>query len=64
MFFALRASLCSTRAELDELRERRSPSSSAPTTAPDPLDDLGEIAKQALPRVAVPPQGDEAPAPT
>ena len=27
----------------------------------DPLDELGEIAKQALPRVGIPPQGNEAP---
>jgi uncharacterized protein with von Willebrand factor type A (vWA) domain len=60
-FYALRTALCSTRAELNAFP--------AAFTAvfgtderPDALDELGEIAKQALPRVAVPPQGDEAPA--
>jgi uncharacterized protein with von Willebrand factor type A (vWA) domain len=57
-YYALRAALCSTRAEqlafasaftvVFGSEEGRSP-----------LDDLGEVAKQALPRVAVPPQGDE-----
>jgi uncharacterized protein len=60
-YFALRAALCSSRADLvafslsfvavfgDEARA-------------DPFDELGEIAKAALPRVSVPPAGDEAPA--
>ena len=62
VFFALRAALCSTRAELNALRGRVHGRLRRRATRRDPLDDLGEIAKQALPRVAVPPQGDEAPA--
>src|SRR5262249_17001575 len=53
-FFALRAALCSTRAEMAAFAA----SFNAVFTeeqAPSPLDDLGEIAKAALPRVAVPP---------
>ena len=63
VFYALRASLCSTRAELTAFAAAFTVvfGSDEPR---DPLDDLGEIAKQALPRVAVPPAGDEAPAPT
>jgi len=61
VFFALRAALCSTRAELNGFAAAFTVIFGA-EHAPDPLDDLGEIAKQALPRVAVPPQGDEAPA--
>ena len=58
-FFALRAALCSSRPELAAFAA----SFNAVFTEeqePSPLDDLGEIAKAALPRVAVPPQGDEA----
>jgi uncharacterized protein with von Willebrand factor type A (vWA) domain len=61
VFFALRAALCSTRAELNTFAAAFTIVFGA-EEAPSPLDDLGEIAKQALPRVAVPPQGDEAPA--
>jgi uncharacterized protein with von Willebrand factor type A (vWA) domain len=61
VFFALRASLCSTRAEVNGFAAAFTIVFGA-EEAPNPLDDLGEIAKQALPRVAVPPQGDEAPA--
>ena len=61
VFYALRAALCSTRAELNGFAAAFTVVFGA-DEAPNPLDDLGEIAKQALPRVAVPPQGDEAPA--
>ena len=61
VFFALRAALCSTRAELTAFAAAFTAVFGADEPR-DPLDELGEIAKQALPRVAVPPQGDEAPA--
>ncbi|MDA0165036.1 VWA domain-containing protein [Solirubrobacter ginsenosidimutans] len=61
VFFALRTALCSTRAELQSFAAAFTIVFGS-DTAPDALDELGEIAKQALPRVAVPPQGDEAPA--
>jgi uncharacterized protein with von Willebrand factor type A (vWA) domain len=60
-FYALRAALCSTRAELTAFATAFTAVFGAEETV-DPLDELGEIAKQALPRVAVPQQGDEAPA--
>ena len=59
VFFALRAALCSTHDEVNGFAGAFTAIFGS-DTAPDPLDDLGEIAKQALPRVAVPPQGDEA----
>ncbi len=57
-FFALRAALCSSRAEMIAFADAFTVvfGSDAPA---DPLDDLGELAKQALPRVAVPPQGEQ-----
>ncbi|HET6550116.1 MAG TPA: VWA domain-containing protein [Solirubrobacter sp.] len=60
-FFALRAALCSTRAELAAFAAAFTAVFGADDRA-DPLDELGELAKQALPRVAVPPAGNEAPA--
>ena len=60
-YFALRAALCSTRAEMVAFASAFTAVFGA-EEAHNPLDDLGEIAKQAMPRVAVPPQGDEAPA--
>ena len=60
-FYALRAALCSTRAELVAFASAFMAVFGAEETT-SPLDELGEIAKQALPRVAVPEQGDEAPA--
>jgi uncharacterized protein with von Willebrand factor type A (vWA) domain len=60
-FFALRAALCSTRAEMIAFTTAFTAVFGSEDRA-DPLDDLGELAKQALPRVAIPPQGDEAPA--
>ncbi|WP_053226786.1 vWA domain-containing protein [Solirubrobacter soli] len=61
VFYALRTSLCSTRAEVNAFAAAFTVVFGA-DEAPNPLDELGEIAKQALPRVAVPPQGNEAPA--
>ncbi len=61
VFFALRAALCSTRAEVLAFAA----AFTAVFGSDDertPLDDLGELAKAALPRVALPPAGDEAPA--
>ncbi|MDA0184401.1 VWA domain-containing protein [Solirubrobacter phytolaccae] len=58
VFFALRASLCSTRAEMTAFAGAFTAVFGAGETR-DPLDELGEIAKQALPRVGIPPQGDE-----
>jgi uncharacterized protein with von Willebrand factor type A (vWA) domain len=58
-FFALRAALCSSRAEMAAFAAAFN-AVFAGDQAPSPLDDLGEIAKAALPRVAVPPSGDEA----
>ena len=60
-YFALRAALCSTRAEMNAFAGAFTAVFGSDDPL-NPLDDLGEIAKQALPRVAVPPQGDEAPA--
>ena len=58
-YYALRAALCSTRAEQVAFAAAFTVVFGA-EEARSPLDDLGEIAKEALPRVAVPPQGDEA----
>ena len=59
-FFALRTALCSTRAEMVAFASAFVAVFGAEETY-SPLDELGEITKQALPRVAVPEQGDEAP---
>ena len=59
-FYALRAALCSTRAELASFADAFVAVFGAEESW-SPLDDLGEITKQALPRVSVPQQGDEAP---
>ncbi len=59
-FFALRAALCSTRAEMNAFAGAFTAVFGADDPL-NPLDELGEIAKQALPRVAIPPRGDEAP---
>ena len=56
VFYALRAALCSTRAELAQFAIAFTVVFGSDEPA-NPLDDLGEIAKQALPRVAVPPAG-------
>jgi uncharacterized protein with von Willebrand factor type A (vWA) domain len=61
VFYALRASLCSTRAELATFAAAFTVVFGLDEPA-NPLDELGEVSKQALPRVAVPPAGDEAPA--
>ncbi len=58
-FFALRSALCSSRADYAAFAGAFN-AVFALEQEPSPLDDLGEIAKAALPRVAVPPQGDEA----
>jgi uncharacterized protein with von Willebrand factor type A (vWA) domain len=58
-YFALRAALCSSRAELLLFPAAFAAVFGAEERA-DPLDELGEIAKAALPRIAVPPAGDEA----
>src|SRR3954454_19499455 len=59
VFFALRAALCSTHDEVNGFAGAFTAIFGA-DEAPNPLDDLGGIAKQALPRGAGPPQGDEA----
>ena len=59
-YFALRAALCSTRAEMNAFAGAFTAVFGADEPL-NPLDELGEIAKQALPRVAIPPTGDEAP---
>jgi uncharacterized protein len=58
-YYALRAALCSTRAEQVAFAAAFTVVFGGEATR-SPLEDLGEIAKEALPRVAVPPQGDEA----
>lgn len=60
-FYALRAALCSTRAEMAAFAEAFVAVFGA-EEGRDPLDELGEIAKQAMPRVGIPPQGQETPA--
>jgi uncharacterized protein with von Willebrand factor type A (vWA) domain len=61
VFYALRTALCSTRAELTAFAAVFTAVFGAGEER-DALDELGEIAKQSLPRVGLPPQGDEAPA--
>jgi uncharacterized protein with von Willebrand factor type A (vWA) domain len=61
VYFALRAALCSARADLAAFAASFVAIFGDDALA-DPLDELGEIAKAALPRVSVPPAGDEAPA--
>jgi len=61
VFYALRAALCSSRAEVNAFAAAFTAIFGADEPA-SPLDELGELARQALPRVAVPPQGDESPA--
>jgi uncharacterized protein with von Willebrand factor type A (vWA) domain len=60
-FYALRAALCSTRAEMNAFAGAFT-AVFGTDEALDSLDELGDVAKQALPRVAIPPAGDEAPA--
>lgn len=60
-FLALRAALCSSRAELDTFAAAFAAVFGAEETS-GPLDELGAIAGEALPRLAVPARGDEAPA--
>ena len=61
-YFALRAALCSSPRRARRTSPPRSPRVFGEDARANPLDELGEIAKAALPRVAVPPDGDEAPA--
>ncbi len=60
-YFALRAALCSSRADLLQFAEAFVAVFGDAQLA-SPFDELGEIAKAAIPRVSVPPAGDEAPA--
>ncbi len=60
-YFALRAALCSSRADLAHFAAAFTGVFGDDALA-NPLDELGEIEKAALPRVSVPPDGDEAPA--
>jgi uncharacterized protein with von Willebrand factor type A (vWA) domain len=60
-FFALRTALCSSRADLPHFAASFVAVFGDDALA-DPLEELGEIEKAALPRVSVPPAGDEAPA--
>jgi uncharacterized protein with von Willebrand factor type A (vWA) domain len=60
-FYALRAALCSTRAEMHAFADAFTAVFGADELR-SPLDELGDVAKQALPQVAIPPAGDEAPA--
>jgi uncharacterized protein len=61
-FLALRAALCSSRADLAVFRDAFAAVFGAEEAAADPLQELGEVARAAAPRLAVPPAGDEAPA--
>jgi uncharacterized protein with von Willebrand factor type A (vWA) domain len=59
-FYALRAALCSTRAELDLFADAFAAVFAAPAQTPDdPLAELGRIERAALPRIGVPQQGVE-----
>ena len=62
-FFALRAALCSTRAELALFAEAFAAVFAAPGQDEhgDPLHELGEIQRAALPRIGIPAQGDASP---
>src|SRR4051812_30030828 len=60
-FFALRAALCSTRAELDVFAEAFAVVFADREPPENPLEALGEIQRAALPRIAVPEAGVEVP---
>jgi uncharacterized protein with von Willebrand factor type A (vWA) domain len=60
-FFALRAALCSTRAELDLFAEAFAAVFASGLEDEDPLHRLGEIERAAMPRVGVPQPGMPAP---
>jgi uncharacterized protein with von Willebrand factor type A (vWA) domain len=61
-FFALRAALCSTRAELDLFADAFAAVFAAPPDeTEDPLHELGTIERAALPRIGVPQPGTQVP---
>ena len=61
-YYALRAALCSTRAELDLFAEAfAAVFATTPEAQEDPLAALGEIEKAAMPRIALPEQRVEVP---
>ena len=61
-FFALRAALCSTRAELELFAEAfAAVFAVAPDELENPLHELGEIERAAMPRVGIPQAGMEVP---
>jgi uncharacterized protein with von Willebrand factor type A (vWA) domain len=60
-YFALRAALCCSRADLAHFAAAFVAVFGDAALA-DPLGELGELAQAAIPRVSVPPAGDEAPA--
>src|SRR3954451_21261633 len=60
-FFALRAALCSARAELDVFAEAFAVVFADSEPPENPLEALGEIQRAALPRIAVPEAGVEVP---
>jgi uncharacterized protein with von Willebrand factor type A (vWA) domain len=62
-YLALRAALCSSRADVEAFPAAWTAVFGADAQEePDPLAALGEIVKAAVPRVGVPPRGDEEPA--
>jgi len=60
-FLALRASLCSSRAELALFADAFAAAFAVHDPRPDPFEALGEVGRAALPRLGVPAIGDEAP---
>ena len=59
-FYALRAAMCSTRAELDLFAEAFSLVFMTPgDPLDDPLDELGQIRRAATPRASMPLEGEE-----
>ena len=61
-FFAARAALCSSRADMAAFADAWATVFAAPAPEHDALAELGEIARMALPRMHVPPDGPTAPA--
>jgi uncharacterized protein with von Willebrand factor type A (vWA) domain len=60
-YHALRAALCSSHADVEAFPAAWTAVFGAPgTPARDPLEDLGHIVRAVLPRIGVPPSGDEA----
>ena len=53
-YFALRAALCSSHADLGVFAEAFAAVFAAPEERRDPFEELGEVARMALPRVGVP----------